>query len=96
MPRTIVLAYSGGLDTSIIVPWLRENYDARVICVAADIGQDREELKGVREKAIASGAEDADRDLIHDMMYNHAWNPGQRSSPAEPGMIEWVDSSRKR
>src|SRR5579864_2913009 len=58
MPRTIVLAYSGGLDTSIIVPWLREHYDARVICVAADIGQGAEELKGVREKAIASGAEE--------------------------------------
>jgi argininosuccinate synthase len=58
MPRTIVLAYSGGLDTSIIVPWLREHYDARVICVAADIGQDREELRGVRDKAIASGAEE--------------------------------------
>ena len=39
MPRTIVLAYSGGLDTSIIVPWLRENYDARVICVAVIVGQ---------------------------------------------------------
>jgi argininosuccinate synthase len=58
MPRTIVLAYSGGLDTSIIVPWLRENYDARVICVAADIGQGDAELNGVREKAIASGAEE--------------------------------------
>src|ERR671937_1233926 len=58
MPRTIVLAYSGGLDTSIIVPWLRENYDARVICVAADIGQGDAELDGVREKAIASGAEE--------------------------------------
>ncbi len=58
MPRTIVLAYSGGLDTSIIVPWLRENYDARVICVAADIGQGQAELQGVREKAIASGAEE--------------------------------------
>lgn len=57
MPRKIVLAYSGGLDTSIIVPWLRENYDARVICVAADIGQGQDELKGVREKALASGAE---------------------------------------
>ena len=53
--KTIVLAYSGGLDTSIIVPWLREHYDARVICVAADIGQG-DELEGVREKAIASGA----------------------------------------
>lgn len=43
MPRTIVLAYSGGLDTSIIVPWLKENYGgARIICVAADIGQGSE------------------------------------------------------
>src|SRR3954465_3875788 len=58
MPRTIVLAYSGGLDTSIIVPWLRENYDARVICVAADIGQGSDELRGVRDKALASGAEE--------------------------------------
>ncbi len=58
MTRTIVLAYSGGLDTSIIVPWLRENYDARVICVAADIGQGDAELAGVREKALASGAEE--------------------------------------
>src|ERR1044071_5323642 len=55
MARTIVLAYSGGLHTSIIVPWLIEKYDAKVICVAADIGQGAE-LKGVREKAIASGA----------------------------------------
>src|SRR2546423_2906068 len=58
MPRTIVLAYSGGLDTSIIVPWLREHYEARVICVAADIGQGEAELKGVRERALASGAEE--------------------------------------
>ena len=58
MSRTVVLAYSGGLDTSIIVPWLREHYDARVICVAADIGQGDAELSGVREKALASGAEE--------------------------------------
>ncbi|MGA9836910.1 MAG: argininosuccinate synthase [Gemmatimonadaceae bacterium] len=58
MPRTIALAYSGGLDTSIIVPWLREHYDARVVCVAANIGQDADELRGVREKALASGAEE--------------------------------------
>jgi argininosuccinate synthase len=56
--KTIVLAYSGGLDTSIIVPWLREKYDARIICVAADIGQGAEELAGVRAKALASGAEE--------------------------------------
>src|SRR6266581_5770754 len=59
MPRTIVLAYSGGLDTSIIVPWLKETYgDARVICVAADIGQGNGELAGVRAKALASGADE--------------------------------------
>jgi len=56
--QTIALAYSGGLDTSIIVPWLREHYDARVICVAADVGQGEDELRGVREKAIASGADE--------------------------------------
>ena len=56
--KTIVLAYSGGLDTSIIVPWLHEKYDARVICVAADIGQGPDELAGVRAKALASGAEE--------------------------------------
>ena len=57
MIKTIALAYSGGLDTSIIVPWLKERYDARVICVAADIGQG-DELEGVRAKAIASGADE--------------------------------------
>lgn len=51
----IVLAYSGGLDTSIIVPWLRENYNAEVVCFTADIGQG-EELSGLEEKALASGA----------------------------------------
>lgn len=51
----IVLAYSGGLDTSIIVPWLRENYGAEVVCVAADVGQG-EELSGLEDKARASGA----------------------------------------
>jgi argininosuccinate synthase len=59
MPRTIVLAYSGGLDTSIIVPWLKEHYPgASVICVAADIGQGNAELSGVRAKALASGADE--------------------------------------
>jgi argininosuccinate synthase len=54
--RKVVLAYSGGLDTSIIVPWLRENYGCEVICFCADIGQGESELEGLEEKAIASGA----------------------------------------
>ena len=52
----VVLAYSGGLDTSVIVPWLRENYDCEVICFCANIGQGDRELDGLREKALASGA----------------------------------------
>lgn len=55
MARTVVLAYSGGLDTSIIVPWLRETYGANVICMAADVGQ-REELDGLDAKARRQGA----------------------------------------
>ncbi len=53
--KKVVLAYSGGLDTSVIVPWLRENYDCEVICFCADVGQG-EELSGLPAKAIASGA----------------------------------------
>ena len=54
--RTIALAYSGGLDTSIIVPWLKEQYaGARVVCVAADIGQG-DELEGVRRRGDRSTA----------------------------------------
>jgi argininosuccinate synthase len=52
----VVLAYSGGLDTSVIVPWLRENYGCEVICFCANLGQGEDELKGLEEKALASGA----------------------------------------
>jgi argininosuccinate synthase len=55
--RRVVLAYSGGLDTSIIVPWLREQYGAEVVCFCADLGQG-EELSGLRQRALASGASD--------------------------------------
>ena len=57
MADRVVLAYSGGLDTSAIVPWLREHYGATVICVAVDVGQGKGELDGVEEKARRSGAE---------------------------------------
>jgi len=52
---TVVLAYSGGLDTSIIVPWLREQYGAEVVCLVADVGQG-EELDGLEERARKQGA----------------------------------------
>jgi argininosuccinate synthase len=55
MPEKIVLAYSGGLDTSIIIPWLKENYSYDVIAMVADVGQG-EDLQAVVEKAYATGA----------------------------------------
>src|SRR5215208_6174763 len=74
MPRTIVLAYSGGLDTSIIVPWLKERYaDARVVCVAGDVGQG-DDMDAVRAKALASGAdacyvEDLRREYVEEFIW---------------------------
>ena len=52
----IILAYSGGLDTSVILKWLQENYQCPVIAFAADLGQD-EDWDAVREKGMATGAE---------------------------------------
>lgn len=61
--QKVVLAYSGGLDTSCIVPWLKENYGCEVVCFCADVGQ-AEELNGLEKKAIASGASQL---IIHDL-----------------------------
>ena len=55
----VVLAYSGGLDTSVIVPWLKENYGCEVVTFTADLGQGEDELVGLEEKAMASGASKA-------------------------------------
>jgi len=52
--KKVVLLYSGGLDTSIMVPWLKENYQCEVIAVCADLGQE-EELSGLNDKAIRPG-----------------------------------------
>ncbi len=74
MTKTIALAYSGGLDTSIIVPWLKEHYGgARIVCVAGDIGQG-DELEGVRAKAIASGADECYiEDLRQEFVQDFIW-----------------------
>jgi argininosuccinate synthase len=69
----VVLAYSGGLDTSVIVPWLKENYDCEVYCFTADIGQG-EELAGLEEKAKASGAKQLIiRDLREEFAQEYAF-----------------------
>ncbi|MCF6435551.1 MULTISPECIES: argininosuccinate synthase [Pseudoalteromonas] len=72
--KKVVLAYSGGLDTSAIVPWLKENYGCEVVAFVADVGQGEEELAGVEEKAIASGASechivDLKEQLVSDYIY---------------------------
>jgi len=69
----VVLAYSGGLDTSIIIPWLKENYDYEVIAMAGDVGQG-EELAPLNEKAIKTGAskiyiEDMKEEFVTDFIY---------------------------
>src|SRR5437588_7684334 len=81
----IVLAYSGGLDTSIILRWLKENYQAEIVAFCADIGQE-EELEGLEAKALSTGAskciiedlrEEFARDFIFPMMQDGAIYEGQ-------------------
>jgi argininosuccinate synthase len=62
--KKVVLAYSGGLDTSVIVPWLKENYGCEVICFCANVGQGDEDLAGLEKKALNSGASQL---ITHDM-----------------------------
>jgi len=62
--QKVVLAYSGGLDTSVIVPWLKENYGCEVVCFCADVGQGDEDLSKLEGKALASGASQF---IVHDM-----------------------------
>ena len=71
--KKVVLAYSGGLDTSVIIPWLKENYGCEVIAMCADVGQG-DELAPVREKAIKSGAskvyiEDLTKPFVEDYVW---------------------------
>ncbi|NLX93806.1 MAG: argininosuccinate synthase, partial [Clostridiales bacterium] len=72
--KKVVLAYSGGLDTSIIIPWLKENYDnCEVIAVSGDVGQGTE-LEGLEEKAIKTGAsklyiEDLKKEFVEDYIF---------------------------
>ncbi len=55
MKEKVILAYSGGLDTSVLIPWLKENYDYEVICACIDVGQGNE-LDGLEERALSTGA----------------------------------------
>ncbi|MBC8179289.1 MAG: argininosuccinate synthase [Deltaproteobacteria bacterium] len=71
--KKIVLAYSGGLDTSVILKWLRETYECPVVAYAADLGQ-AEEIDGIREKALETGADDVIiDDLKEEFVRDFVW-----------------------
>jgi argininosuccinate synthase len=74
LPKKVVLAYSGGLDTSIIIPWLKETYGGcEVIAMVGDVGQ-KEDLEAARRKALATGAASATiEDLREDFITNYIW-----------------------
>ena len=106
--KKVVLAYSGGLDTSIIIPWLKENYgDPEIIAVSGDVGQGTE-LDGLEEKAIKTGAsklyvedltdEMVDEVIIPSMMMGSStrticWAP---LSPGPSSPSVWWRSPKRR
>ena len=73
MPRKVVLAYSGGLDTSIIIPWLKETYGCEVVAMIGDVGQ-KEDLQAAKSKALATGASSATiEDLREEFITRYIW-----------------------
>jgi argininosuccinate synthase len=73
-PKKVALAYSGGLDTSIIIPWLKENYHCDVVAVCGDVGQGSEELSGLEQKALRTGASEVYvADLREEFVKDYLW-----------------------
>jgi argininosuccinate synthase len=73
-PKKVALAYSGGLDTSVIIPWLKENYGCEVVAVCGDIGQGSEELAGLEDKARKTGASEVHvADLREEFVSQYLW-----------------------
>jgi argininosuccinate synthase len=73
-PKKVALAYSGGLDTSVIIPWLKENYQCEIVAVCGDIGQGGEELEGLREKALKTGAAEIHiEDMREEFVTEYLW-----------------------
>jgi argininosuccinate synthase len=76
-PKKVALAYSGGLDTSVIIPWLKENYGCEVVAVCGDVGQGGEELTGLEAKALKTGASEchvADLPMVRSgAVYEHKY-----------------------
>ncbi len=72
--KKVALAYSGGLDTSIIIPWLKENYHCEVVAICGDIGQGGDELTGLKEKALKTGASEVYvEDMREEFVTEYLW-----------------------
>src|ERR1035438_1803890 len=73
-PKKVALAYSGGLDTSVIIPWLKENYGCDVVAVCGDIGQGTDELAGLEAKALRTGASEVYiEDMREEFVTQYLW-----------------------
>ncbi len=73
-PKKVALAYSGGLDTSIIIPWLKENYGCQVVAVCGNIGQGDDELAGLEAKALKTGADEVHiEDMREEFVTEYLW-----------------------
>ena len=81
--KKVALAYSGGLDTSIIIPWLKDHYHCEIVAVCGDIGQGGEELEGLKEKAIKTGASEV---YVEDMREEFVSRLSLEISPLRRGL----------
>ncbi|MFT4974362.1 MAG: argininosuccinate synthase [Myxococcota bacterium] len=82
--KKIVCAYSGGLDTSVMIPWLRENYGAEIITYTGDLGQG-DDLSGIRQKALNTGASAAEVDDLRDRFVREFIWPAVQASAVYEG-----------
>ncbi len=90
MPQKVVLAYSGGLDTSIIIPWLKETYGCEVIAMIGDVGQ-QEDLQAAQRKALATGASTASiEDLREEFVTGYIWPTLRAGAVYEHKYLCWA------
>ena len=85
--RKVVLAYSGGLDTSVIIKWLKETYDCEVIAYCADLGQE-DDVKAIKKKALKTGASKAYVvDLREEFVRDFVWPALRANAAYESGYL---------
>ncbi|MCE1208904.1 MAG: argininosuccinate synthase [Spirochaetia bacterium] len=94
MKKKIVLAYSGGLDTTVIVPWLKENYDCEVVAVCGDVGQEAD-WAAMEKRALSSGAQKFIRlDQKEEFVSEHLWALVKAGSPYEKKYLLGTSAAR--